>query len=237
MDKNRWFSYFQPFLGLFLKSSCSLCDRTAEGEFCQYCHQQLWRCQFSNKSQFWEQEVSVFVWGEYQGVLKRAIAAFKYENHPEIAKPLGYWLAESWLNYPALAIEKLTVVPVPLHREKLKKRGFNQAELLAESFCELTGLPLQRQGLERVKNTKPLFDLSPNERQDEMKSALILGKGFRARHPGRSVLLVDDIYTSGTTIKSATEALNRAGIKVYGTVAIATTNKSKIEISSNRHDS
>ncbi len=229
MNKSRWFSYFQPFFSLFLKSSCVLCDRTAAGEFCQYCQKQLWRCQFSNKSQFWDQEVPVFIWGEYKGLLKRAIAAFKYENHPEIAKPLGYWLAESWLNYPKLATEKLTVVPIPLHRDKLKKRGFNQAELLAESFCELTGLPLQRQGLERVKNTKPLFDLSPNERQNEMKEALILGKGFRVRPPASSVLLVDDIYTSGTTIKSAIEALNRGGIKVYGTLAIATTNKLKIE--------
>ncbi|OCR00968.1 amidophosphoribosyltransferase [Oscillatoriales cyanobacterium USR001] len=225
MDKHRWFSYFKPFLSLFLKSSCSLCDRTAQGEFCQYCQKQLLQCQFTNKNQFWLSEKPVFIWGQYQGVLKRAIAAFKYENHPEIAKPLGYWLAESWLNYPELAIDKLTVVPIPLHADKLKKRGFNQAELLAESFCQLTGLPLQRQGLERVKNTKALFDLSVKERQNEMKEALILGKDFRRRHPSNAVLLVDDIYTSGTTIKSATETLNRAGIKVYGTVAIATTKK------------
>ncbi|HLO48497.1 MAG TPA: ComF family protein [Kamptonema sp.] len=221
MDKSRWSAYFKPFLSLFLKSSCFLCQRTAQGEFCQYCQRQLWQCQFANPGQFWQEERPIFVWGQYQGTLKRAIAAFKYDNNPAIGKPLGHWLAQAWLNSPELAIDKLTVVPIPLHAEKLKKRGFNQAEILAESFCELTGLPLQRQGLERVKDTKPLFELSPKERQNEMKEALILGKGFRRGHPTGSVLLVDDIYTSGTTVKSATETLKRAGIKVYGTVAIA----------------
>lgn len=225
MEKRWWTSYFKPFWSLFLKSSCSLCQRTAQGEFCQYCQTQIWQCQFTDRSQLWQAEIPIFVWGEYRGALKRAIAAFKYDNKPEIGKPLGHWLAQAWLNYPELAIDKLTVVPIPLHSAKLKKRGFNQAEILAENFCELTGLPLQRQGLERVKDTKPLFDLSRKERQDEMKEALILGKGFRRRHPPGGVLLVDDIYTSGTTVKSATIALKREGIKVYGVVAIATTRK------------
>ncbi|WP_449416534.1 ComF family protein [Phormidium nigroviride] len=224
MEKRWWTSYFKPFWSLFLKSSCPLCQRTARGGFCQYCQKQIWQCQFTNNSQLWQGEMPIFVWGEYRGALKRAIAAFKYDNKPEIGKPLGQWLAQAWLNYPELAIDKLTVVPIPLHATKLKKRGFNQAEILAENFCELTGLPLQRQGLERVKDTKPLFDLSRKQRQDEMKEALILGKGFRRRHPPGGVLLVDDIYTSGTTVKSATEALKREGIKVYGVVAIATTN-------------
>ena len=97
---------------------------------------------------------------------------------------------------------------------------------MAESFCELTGLPLQRHGLERVKNTQALFALTPQQRQAEMKNALSLGKDFRRRLPRDRVLLVDDIYTSGTTVKSAIQILKLSGISVYGTVALATPNKS-----------
>jgi ComF family protein len=165
------------------------------------------------------------VWGEYGGALKRAISALKYDGNPQLAKPLGGWLAEAWLSFPELAIDNLTVVPIPLHQEKLKERGFNQAELLAESFCELTGLPLQRHGLQRVKNTQALFALTPQQRQAEMKNALSLGKDFRRRLPRDRVLLVDDIYTSGTTVKSAIKILEHSGISVYGTVALATPNK------------
>ena len=226
MNQRKWTGLVKSFLNLFLKSNCPLCQRPAAGEFCPYCHKQLQRCQLTDPGRFWHSEQRVFVWGEYGGALKRAIAALKNDGNPQLAKPLGVWLAEAWLSSPELAIDNLTVVPIPLHQEKLKDRGFNQAELLAESFCELTGLPLQRHGLERVKNTQALFALTPQQRQAEMKNALSLGKDFRRRRPRDRVLLVDDIYTSGTTVKSAIQILKLSGISVYGTVAIATPNKS-----------
>jgi ComF family protein len=225
MNQRKWTGLVKSFLNLFLKSNCPLCQRPATGEFCLYCHKQLQRCQLTDPGRFWHSEQRVFVWGEYGGALKRAIAALKYDGNPQLAKPLGGWLAEAWLSFPELAIDNLTVVPIPLHQEKLKERGFNQAELLAESFCELTGLPLQRHGLERVKNTQALFALTPVQRQAEMKNALSLGKDFRRRLPRDRVLLVDDIYTSGTTVKSAIQILKQSGISVYGTVALATPNK------------
>jgi ComF family protein len=225
MNKRKWTGLVKSFLNLFLKSNCPLCQRPASGEFCPYCHKQLQRCQLTDPDRFWHSEQRVFVWGEYGGALKAAIAALKYDGNPQLAKPLGGWLAEAWLSFPELAIDNLTVVPIPLHQEKLKERGFNQAELLAESFCELTGLPLQRHGLERVKNTQALFALTPQQRQAEMKNALSLGKDFRRRRPRDRVLLVDDIYTSGTTVKSAIQILKMSGISVYGTVALATPNK------------
>ena len=225
MNQRKWTGLVKSFLNLFLKSNCPLCQRPAAGEFCPYCHKQLQRCQLTEPGRFWHSEQRVFVWGEYGGALKRAIAALKYDGNPQLAKPLGGWLAEAWLSFPELAIDNLTVVPIPLHQKKLKERGFNQAELLAESFCELTGLPLQRHGLERVKNTQALFALTPQQRQAEMKNALSLGKDFRRRLPRDRVLLVDDIYTSGTTVKSAIQILKLSGISVYGTVALATPNK------------
>jgi ComF family protein len=226
MNKRKWTGLVKSFLDLFLKSNCPLCQRPAAGEFCPYCHKQLQRCQLIDPGRFWHSEQRVFVWGEYGGALKAAISALKYDGNPQLAKPLGGWLAEAWLSFPELAIDNLTVVPIPLHQEKLKQRGFNQAELLAESFCDLTGLPLQRHGLERVKNTQALFALTPQQRQAEMKNALSLGKDFRRRRPRDRVLLVDDIYTSGTTVKSAIKILELSGISVYGTVALATPNKS-----------
>ncbi len=226
MNKRQWTGLLKSFLNLFLKSNCPLCQRPAAREFCPYCHKQLQRCQLSDPGRFWHSEQRVFVWGEYGGALKRAIAALKYDGNPQLAKPLGGWLAEAWLSFPELATDNLTVVPIPMHQEKLKERGFNQAELLAESFCELTGLPLQRHGLARVKNTQPLFALTAVQRQAEMENALILGKDFRRRLPRDRVLLVDDIYTSGITVKSATKILKQSGISVYGTVALATPNKS-----------
>jgi ComF family protein len=214
-------------LSLFLKPNCPLCDRPATTELCDYCERQLLRCRFPPGVKF-TSEVPLCVWGQYKDVLKRAIAALKYNHHTELAKPLGYGLAQTWLSTPGLGISPVTVVPIPLHPAKLKKRGFNQAELLAKSFCELTGLSLSSHGLERIKQTEALHELSPDQRLKEMQSVFNIGQDFRRRPPQGSVLILDDIYTTGATVKSAISQFQKSGISVAGIVAIATTQKSVI---------
>ncbi len=209
-------------LNLFLESNCPLCQRPTSKEFCQDCVRQLQRCQLPHPS--WQGQLPVFAWGVYGGTLKRAIAALKYENQPQLARPLGHWLAEAWLN-SQLASTQLIVVPIPLHPKKQKQRGFNQAALLAESFCEITGLKLQHKGLERTLETTAQFGLSVSEREKNLAMAFQVGSEFRRHRPKHSVLLLDDIYTTGATAHSAAQTLQQQGIAVGGMVAIATTVK------------
>jgi len=208
----------QGLLKLFLQSHCPLCQRPTPQEFCQDCHRQLQRCKLTNHRYF-QQELPVFAWGDYRGTLKSAIAALKYNNQHQIAKPLGQWLAQAWLT--AQLDKKLVVVPVPLHADKLKKRGYNQAELLAESFCDFTGFALRSQGLKRIKATEAQFSLSASEREQNLATAFSLGTEFQRQRPKYRVLLLDDIYTTGATVRSAVQTLQKQGISVYGAVAIA----------------
>lgn len=219
---NDTFMVYKSLLNLFLKTHCPLCDRSAERELCLYCQRQIQRCQFANPSQFWQKPLPVFAWGEYGGKLKMAIAAMKYEDHPQIAKPLGQWLGQAWQNSPLKGKAQFTVVPIPIHPHKRRERGFDQAELLAQYFCQVTGLPLAKRGLQRIRQTQALFNLSPEERQQEVADAFEVGSGFR-RQPSGTVLLLDDIYTTGATAKAAITALKRRGIRVSGVVAMATT--------------
>ena len=213
-------------LALFLKSKCPLCDRPAEVELCEYCKRQLLRCQLKNPSNFWQGELPVFVWGTYGGVLKRAIASLKYENQPQLARPLGYQLGEAWLKSPAATrAKKLTIVPIPLHPTKLQQRGYNQAEIIAQSFCDITGYKQQPLGLERIRATEAQFGLSAQAREQNLADAFVIGKSFRKHPPNSPVLLVDDIYTTGATVRCAAQTLRRQGIKVYGVIAIATSRK------------
>jgi ComF family protein len=166
----------------------------------------------------------IFAWGAYGGILKRAIATMKYENHPEIARPLGQLLAQAWLSHQECD-RNLVAVPIPLHAEKLKQRGYNQATLIAQSFCEVTGLRLKKHGLERIKATEAQFGLSASQREENLTEAFGLGLDLRVS-PKFPVLLVDDIYTTGATTRSAIQTLHQSGISVYGLVAVATTAKS-----------
>jgi predicted amidophosphoribosyltransferase len=113
-----------------------------------------------------------------------------------------------------------------MHPKKQKQRGFNQAALIAEGFCNVTGYKLKINGLERIKETEAQFNLSPTQRQQNLAGAFVLGKDLR-RPPNIPVLLVDDIYTTGATVKAAVQTLEKHQIKVLGVAAVATTKKDK----------
>ncbi|MDJ0736654.1 MAG: ComF family protein [Nostocaceae cyanobacterium] len=221
-----WTRSFKSLLKLFLQSNCALCQRPTSSELCPDCTRQLQKCHLQSPGSLWKPPLPVLAWGKYGGILKRAIAAMKYDNHPEIARPLGQYLAEVWLLHAPKCKSQLTVVPIPMHPSKLKTRGYNQAALIAQSFCEVTGLKLKPHGLERVKQTQAQFGLSPSERGKNLTAAFALGEDFR-RRPHTAVLLLDDIYTTGATAKSAIQTLHQAGISVYGLATVAAAGKDR----------
>jgi len=208
------------FLDLFLKSECPLCQRSTVNQICRDCQNQIQSCQLAQKNAFWQPPLPLFAWGAYGGGLKRSIAALKYENQPQLARPLGQWLAQAWLDSP-YSRQKATIVPIPMHAAKQKKRGYNQAELLARSFCELTGLPLRAQGLVRVRATEAQFGLSSEDRQQNLQDAIQLGSEFRQCLQTQPVVLLDDIYTTGATVAAAIAALKRHSIPVRGVITLA----------------
>ncbi|MFH7027471.1 MAG: ComF family protein [Heteroscytonema crispum UTEX LB 1556] len=216
-----WTKNLKGLLNLFLESNCPLCQRSTSCEFCQDCTRQLQKCNLPEPNRPKQDAIAVFAWGAYGGILKRAIAVMKYENQPQVARPLGQWLGEAWLLHSPLPTRSLVVVPIPLHASKQKTRGYNQAALIAQSFCQTTGLKLKLNGLERMRETKAQFGLSVCDREQNLNSAFSLGEDFRHR-PNTPVLLVDDIYTTGATAKSAVQTLRQSGIAVSGLVAVAT---------------
>lgn len=205
-------------LNIFLKSNCCLCQRPADtGILCQDCSRQLKSYRGQNPQQFWQGDLPLFVWGRYEGKLKQAIAALKYNRQPQLGELMGMWLGETWLQAPPVAKrQKLVVIPIPLHPRKLKERGFNQAEAIARGFCQITGYDLNQQGLLRCKDTAPLYSLSPAERRKNLAEAFQVSLPLKAKLPPDPILLLDDIYTTGATAGEAAKILRAEGIKVLG---------------------
>jgi ComF family protein len=100
------------------------------------------------------------------------------------------------------------VVGVPLHPQRQKKRGYNQSDLLARHFSEKLCLSEDKRALQRVRNTPPQVGLNANDRQLNMSDAFWADK---ARVTGGHILLIDDVCTTGSTLKAAAEALVAAG--------------------------
>ena len=219
MNRGKTKSMLKQLLSVFLESRCPFCNRTTADSICEYCLKKLLSHQLSkgDRRKYWH-DLSLFAWGKYDGQLKRAIALLKYDNNPEIGSVLGKLLGQAWLNSGLnKSLSQVTVVPIPLHQSKLKSRGFNQAEIIAKGFCQRSGYSLNSQALIRTKQTKAMFDLNPEERKKNLQKAFKLGKKL-PQHP---VLLVDDIYTTGTTVRESATVLQQQKIEVIGVVAIA----------------
>ena len=108
-----------------------------------------------------------------------------------------------------LSLHPEVLVPVPVHKKKLKKRGYNQAAELAKALSERLGIPADETLLLRGRNTTPQKKLTPEERKNNLKTAFLSGQN---RVNYKSAMLVDDIYTTGATIEACTECLHNMGI-------------------------
>lgn len=148
----------------------------------------------------------------FQGVVRAAIHRFKYEGRPALAPVLAGLLIQGWQTALAEPLHQAEVVlPLPIHPQRERERGFNQSLLLAREFCHSTGLPLLVGALERITYRQPQVGLGATERQENVRGA------FRVAQPGqiagKSVLLLDDVWTTGCTLNEAARALLEAGAR------------------------
>lgn len=159
----------------------------------------------------------------YKRVMKKLLYQFKYQPYlSDLQTVLGDLLYENLIQSEFfIAILKTCplIVPIPLSNAKLRKRGYNQAELLAKGLGKKFGLEV-RNLLKRAKETKPQYGLSREERMENIKGAFqINAKVTLYNTKEKTALLIDDVLTTGSTLKEAAKVLKRNGFeKVWGIV-------------------
>ncbi|MGQ9696952.1 MAG: ComF family protein [Armatimonadota bacterium] len=154
----------------------------------------------------------------FDGVLRDAIHALKYEARPNLAAPLGKLLSAYVLAHPE-PTEVDAVVPVPLHRQRERRRGFNQSALLAQHIADVLGVPLLERVLIRCANTPPQVGLDRAQRRTNVASAFQVPDTSQVA--GLRLLLVDDVMTTGATCGAASEALLAAGARSTQVLTLA----------------
>jgi ComF family protein len=149
----------------------------------------------------------------FSGPMRKALHALKYYSDRPLAEDLvrlahGHWTPPTW--------EFDCLVPVPLGPLRERARGYNQSRLLADALSRITGIPIAPNSLERVRETRTQVGLSLGARKENMANA------FRASGVGgRTVLLIDDVCTTGSTLLSCAAALLQAGCNEVGALTLA----------------
>jgi ComF family protein len=143
--------------------------------------------------------------GYFEGPLREAVHQFKYRPCRSLGRPLGEWMATNVRPVSNIDI----IIPVPLHAKRLRQRGFNQALLLAHGMAKMHHIPCSCDNLYRLRATRPQVELTGAERILNVAGAFALCK------PGdvedRSVVLVDDVFTTGATMNECALVLKQAG--------------------------
>ncbi|MCC6734577.1 MAG: ComF family protein [Bauldia sp.] len=144
----------------------------------------------------------------YDQTARRLVQGLKYDDHLDLAPWMGAWMARAGAEVISSAD---VIVPIPLHRVRLWRRRFNQSAALAAVVGRLAGKPVALDALRRARATRRQVGLGRTERAVNLRGAFTVPPRGRETIAGRSVLLVDDVYTTGATIEAATRVLRRAG--------------------------
>jgi ComF family protein len=154
-----------------------------------------------------------FTCAQYGIYEKKVIFNLKYKRKTYLSKIIAE------IMYDRMLLEQIKydiVIPVPIHWKRLKKRGFNQTELIAKYFVKLQNATLNSKCLVRTKQTDASKKLNPEERKLNLIDAFNINKYCIGYIEGKNVLVIDDIYTTGATADAISKILKNAGVnKVY----------------------
>lgn len=212
--------------GAYLCATCVNFFKVIHEPVCPMCHQKSRggathpRCR---KPHGLDGLVSIFA---YQGLSRRVIAKLKYRlitsAFPDIIEAavsmgdLSQFVGGEWL-----------IVPIPLHASRLRWRGFNQADYLGKAFASYLSLDYEASLLVRHKRTKPQMSLRSQDRAVNIKDAFSLNPKIASAkmhsYKSKNVVLVDDVYTTGATMREAAKTLKRNGFKIVWGLTIART--------------
>ncbi len=153
--------------------------------------------------------------GWYEGWVEQSVSLIKYGRESARAASLGPLMAKQVRDLPAHDL----IVPVPLHRRREAERGFNQSAELAASLAFEVGRPVSLNLVERVIHTRPQVGLEREARLVNVRDAFIAVDPERVRR--KSILLVDDVFTTGSTVGEVARVLRRAGASRVDVVTVA----------------
>lgn len=179
------------------------CGKPLEKEEQEYCRD----C--SRHPSYYEQGRSIWL---HRPPVSQAVYRMKYQNKRSCAKLFGQEMAHCFKDQ-IIRWGIQEIIPVPLHRRRQRRRGYNQAGILADELGALLHIPVNHRAVYRIRNTRPQKELNDVQRVGNLKGAFAVSKQYRAKS---AVLIIDDIYTTGNTIQRVAKMLKTAGAeKVY----------------------
>lgn len=215
-----WFNVtFTSTLDLLYPPKCAGCDIIGAGVWCPQCERQVQTLLPPDHVQTLDLgaggTMAVLSAAGFDSPLREAIHEFKYNGTPALAAPLSRYLVLAWrrVSWPIDLI-----IPVPLHTRRRRERGYNQSEFLAIELARVIGLRINTSVLRRTRHTEQQAHLDAETRQQNVADAFAAAPGLVE---GKRVLLVDDVLTTGSTLRACAVTLLQSGAADVSAMTLA----------------
>ena len=198
----------EAFLDLIYRKKCYFCGNSKYAiRMCPNCYDKL---EFSGRiSNRIIDGVDIYCAGVYTKELQKLIRGVKYHKQRELAYFQAKFMYEYFSEIKNLKNKEFVLIPVPLHKNRIKKRKYNHMELVCEEFAKLSGYKTEFDLIRRIKDTKPQYKLSRKERLKNLSEAFEVNNNILDKET--HLLLMDDICTTGSTFEEMINSLKKNG--------------------------
>ena len=211
-------NFLREVADLIFPPKCLICGDFKGSDFCDDCYEKI--------PDYYGEEViidgieKVYIAGKYSSILEKSIRLLKFHNKKNIAKILAKYLVKKIQNID-IDFDEYVFVPIPLHKKRLKERGYNQCRYVLEEAKKI--LPqikiADKNIFIRIKNTKHFYDLTLNQREEKIKNAfkIVDKKYFKEK----KIIIFDDILTTGMTLREAAKTFREVGAEEINVIVIS----------------
>lgn len=204
----------------FIKHGCSICGKQIIHSNSDYENTKIGECAYCKGRKFlFDRNISIL---EYDEISAKIVFDFKYRRNTFLSKIIADLMVEVIYRNKSIDFMDFDFLTyVPLSKKRLKKRGFNQSKLIAERIGEIMGIPVVN-SVDRIKDTKRLFGLDMRGRKKELNSAFCIDKKFSDLPIKNKIIIIDDIFTTGSTIDEISKILRLNGVEKIVSITFLT---------------
>lgn len=208
-------------LDLIYPPVCGICKKISKENLCNECRLKLdkYKINANRKlkegNMYFDEAFHIF---KYDGLVRDIVISYKFQNKAYLYKTFSKIILKNEKAYSFLKKYDI-IIPVPIHKKRRQKRGYNQTELIAKEIAKNTNLELQNNVLIKSLNIVPQSELNKNERKENIKNVFKLTNFEKIRN--KNIIIFDDIYTTGSTLNECARVLKNAECKKIGILTIA----------------
>ncbi|MGN1301414.1 MAG: ComF family protein [Clostridia bacterium] len=213
---------FEKFLNLIFPNVCGFCNKVDKNSLCKNCELNLEKYEincikdYTNNSQkYFDYLYSAL---KYENEVREKIIKYKFNENSYLYKTFAKIIIKNKKVYGFLKLYDI-IISVPMHKLKKSVRGYNQSELLTKEIAKQMGIHFEKNVLIKIRNTKVQSTLTKTQRAENVKNAFLVTDDTKIKD--KKIILIDDIYTTGSTVNECSRILKKAGAKEICVVTIA----------------